>query len=386
MPEKSLVDDRIGAARLQSGEIVFETRNRAGRFGVALHRCCVFFLTGLQVRHRVSNGFLAGLRLLFDELEAFVDLPLNGFLAGLRLLFDDAKALVDLPFNRSLAGLCLLFYAANAFADLPLDGFEVRLRLLLDGASKLVDLRDALFENLVRRFRFSTDLAKTAGDRFKIAGECGNLRSGLIGGRGNLIGESRKALMQALHGVLQTFIGAHPFDTVDTVGKTDDAGAELIERLRLFARGDIDLARGLRHGAIVFGLAAFGRFEAARNAAQLFFDAPEYFAAFVFAARHMGEHIFGVAARRPRFRRYVETADIRGPRLAHGRVVVRIVREAAQDTACHPFADGQALPACRCSRSFASLRRDTRHIPRDVWPHFNSLSTTPATESTDDKM
>ena len=115
---------------------------------------------------------------------------------------------------------------------------------------------------------------------------------------GDLIGKARQALMQRFHRIAQAVVGDAALHPVEALGEADHMRAELIESLRLFARGDVHLHRGLAHHAVAFALAAFGGVEPAAHAAQLFFDAAIDAGGFGFAARHAVEHLVAVAPAR----------------------------------------------------------------------------------------
>jgi len=134
---------------------------------------------------------------------------------------------------------------------------------------------------------------------------------------------------------------------------------ELIERLRLFARGDVHLHRGLAHHAVAFALAAFGGVEPAAHAAQLLFDAAIDAGGFSFAARDAVEHLFAVAPRRA-----AVFGTIAAPFVAMGFLEFAHVGQARQDAPGEPFADRLAFAPSRRARRFACLRRNTCHIPR----------------------
>ena len=233
------------------------------------------------------------------------------------------------------------------------------MRGFLHGADALVERGDAAFQGMRRGLSLFADLAEPAGEGFEIAGQRGDLRRGLIGRLGDLIGEPRQALMQRLHRIAQPFaadVALHPFETL---GNPDHMRADLIERLRLFARGDVHLHRGLAHHAVAFALAALGGVEAAADAAQLFLDAAIDAGGFRLAARDAVEHLFAVAPRRAAlFRTIAAPFFVMGVlRLAH-------VGEPRQDAPGEPFADRQAFAPRRRACRFACLRRDPRHVPR----------------------
>ncbi len=252
----------------------------------------------------------------------------------------------------------------------------------------MVDLGDALADAAGRLLAFLARLGEAAGQLLEIVGESADLRGGLVRGGGDLVGEAREPLMQALDRVTRAVVRAGALDALKPVGQRRHAAAEMVEGDRLLARRDIDLGRGLAHGAVVFGLIALGGFETPRHAAQLFLDAAVDVAAFALAARDAGQHVLGVAALGggARFRRGGIGAAVGGPLLAGRGHVVRRVGEAAQYAPGHPFADRQAFPARRRSCGFAGLGRDARHVPGYVRPHFDSLSTAPTMISTGVKM
>jgi hypothetical protein len=262
-------------------------------------------------------------------------------------------------------------------------------------AHALVELRemmihpgDAVADGLRRLLALAARLRQAGGERFEVVGEGRDLRGRLARGVGYLVGEARQALVQALDRVTGAVIGAAALDALEPVGEADHAAAELVEGLRLFARRDVDLGRRLAHGAVVFGLAALGGFEAARHVAQLLLDAAIDVGAVALALGDAGQHVVGVAARRhgALVHAVAGTVAVGGPLFAGRSHIVRCIGEAAEYPSGHPFSDRQPFAAGRGSRRLARLGRDTRHIPGNIRPHFDSLSTAPANISTGVKM
>ena len=96
------------------------------------------------------------------------------------------------------------------------------------------------------------------------------------------------------------------FEPVETLAKPDDMSAQLIEGLRLLARGDIDLGGGLTHRAAVLGLVALGRFEPAGHAAQLLLDSAIGVLRFGLAAADARQHVLRIAGMGYRHGRFLE--------------------------------------------------------------------------------
>ncbi len=185
--------------------------------------------------------------------------------------------------------------------------------------------------------------------------------------------------MESLHGVLEAAAALIAFDTLEPVRKSDDVIAELIEGLRLLARGDVDLARGLAHRPIAFGLAALGRIKPAGDVAQLLLDPARGIAGLGLAAADAVQHLFGVAAAGGGGFGGAEFAAAPVGTVAHG--VLARVGKAAQNAAREPFPDGQALPACSGPCGLPRFRGYAGHVPRKIRSHFDSQYDAPPTES-----
>ena len=191
-----------------------------------------------------------------------------------------------------------------AFADAgvqPLDRLaQLRQRqrgavILLHRADAFVHGEQVILECLGGAFGFVAGHGLPSGQRFHVLRQRRNLRGGLVGGFGDLIGETRQARMQALHRVLQSVIGGVTLDMAEPFRQRHHMAVELVEGLGLFARRDIDFGGGLAHGAIVLGLAAFGGIEPAGDALQMLFNPLCGRLGFVFAAGNAGQHVFGIA-------------------------------------------------------------------------------------------
>ena len=229
-------------------------------------------------------------------------------------------------------------------------------------------------------------LAQASGDGFQIVGERGDLGRRLRGALRELVGKARQAGVQALHRVLHAVLRIGALDAVEPVGEAHDMGAELVEGLRLLARDDVHLGRGLAHGAIAFGLGALGEFHAPRDAAQLLLD----------AAIDVLELLARCARRaraprsshgRERRRRILGGVGPAGGQAVAGQfVLIPGVGEAAQDAPRKPLADRQALAPRRCACRFARFGRYACHVPRKIRPHFESLDDVPSSISTDGKI
>ncbi len=297
---QTAIDRGIGAARVEARNIVFEPRDRACRLRIAAQRRGILVLAAFDALKGMAQGVAARLRGALDGTQSLVDRRNLS-----HALIDQRDLLVDLR-NLRYAGF---------------------------------DLREMLIGRAVVRFRFRARLRHAAGQRLEIGGECRDLRGGLVCCGRDLVGKARKTLMQALDRIARAVVRRGMLDALQAVGKAHHAAAELVEGLGLFARGDVDLRRRLAHGAVVFGLVALGGLEAARDIAQLLLDAAVDVVALVLAARHMREHVFGVAADSSGFGLGGITAAIGGPLFASRGHVIRRVGKAAENAPGHPFAD-----------------------------------------------
>ncbi len=253
---EAAVESGLGIARFQLGDVLFEPRHGAG----------VLRLVGRQPGA--------------EPVDRVIDLRQRG-----RLALDLAQ-LAGLGGVRGFDAFDGLFQRVGA-----------GVRRAFDGADALVDHGDALFERARSVFGFAARVAEAPGDGFDVVGKRGDLRGGLARRVGNLVGEARQALMQRLHGVAQSVRRGGAFDAGEAFGQADDVAAQLVEGLRLFAGGDVDLGGRLAHGAAVLGLAALGRVEAAGEGAHLVFGALVDALALVLRAGDAGQHVLGVLRR-----------------------------------------------------------------------------------------
>ncbi len=255
---QAAVERRIALAQLDFGNLVFETRHRA---------------RGLRFIRRQPRGKLAE---RVGQLSERLMLVFR--------LFALPCALRDLD-------------PGNGVFDL----FGVRSRDTFDSLDAPVERGQARCKRLGRRLGFAARLVQLPGNGFDVAGESGHLARCLAGRFGDLIGETGKTRMQSLDGLLGTVIACSALDTGKAVAQTRHMRAELVEGLCLFARGDVDLGRGLAHGAAVLGVVPLGCLEPAAEAAKLFLDLAGGVARFAFAARYPREHVLRIAGGRCRF-------------------------------------------------------------------------------------
>ena len=340
------IDGRLGVAGFDLDDAVFEPRHGAGRLRFAGRELCgETFQRFTQLRKRLS-------------------LALNFDFFGLSRR------------SRGLDAFECLFHRAGA-----------GMRRAFDRAHSIVDCGDADIERLRRMLHFVARFQQSAGDGFDIGRERRDLCRGLMCRVGDLVGHTRKTLMQALDGFAKSVAGGNPFDTRKPLVEADHMGAQLIEGLGLFARRNIYLRRGLAHGTAVFGLVAFGRVEPAGKPAQLFFDLAIGTLRLAFAARDAREHVVRIAVRSGLHGRRLRLGDITAigavaPSLSHRIDGLAAFGKVAQDPAGEPFAHRKTFAARSRPRGLTGLWGDAGNIPRKIRLHFGSPCAAPVNEGT----
>ncbi|MEY4707430.1 MAG: hypothetical protein RJB58_1153 [Pseudomonadota bacterium] len=127
-------------------------------------------------------------------------------------------------------------------------------------------------QQLVIVFGVHPALADACRKLFEIAGELGDLVGRIVGGGGDLVSQTRQALMQCLDRFLDAGVGVAALQPFQPLVQRHHIQAQQVEGLGLLAGGGVDLLGGAGNDAVAFAVGALAGIDAATQAPQLVLD------------------------------------------------------------------------------------------------------------------